>query len=86
MSLKADHFDRIVVKNLTSLFMIDLGIKFIVGFGWMFDPEDLPKRNEIRDFLTGISSVRHMVISHNTVKVYIFVQQILVFFYLGNSH
>lgn len=68
MSLKADHFDRIVVKNLTSLFMIDLDIKFIVGFGWMFDPEDLPKRNEIRDFLTVISSVRHMVISHNTVK------------------
>ncbi|KAG7654191.1 Leucine-rich repeat 2 [Arabidopsis suecica] len=61
MSLKEDHFDRFVVKNLTSLFMIDLDIKFIFGFGRMF-------RNEIRDFLTGISSVSHMIISHQTVK------------------
>ncbi|KAG7591569.1 F-box domain [Arabidopsis thaliana x Arabidopsis arenosa] len=68
MSLKEDHFDRFVVKNLTSLFMIDLDIKFIFGFGRMFDPEDLAKRNEIRDFLTGISIVRHMIISHQTVK------------------
>ncbi|XP_010458840.1 PREDICTED: F-box/FBD/LRR-repeat protein At1g13780-like [Camelina sativa] len=69
MSLKEDHFDRIVVKNLTSLFMVDLHIKFIVESGRMFDSEDLSKRNEVCDFLTGISSVRHMTISHQTVKV-----------------
>lgn len=71
MTLKEDHFDRIVVKNLTSLLMIDLDIKFVVKFGMSFDPQDLSKINEIRDFLTGISSARHMIISQKTIKVYI---------------
>ncbi|KAL1220048.1 F-box/FBD/LRR-repeat protein [Cardamine amara subsp. amara] len=65
MSLKEDQYDRIVVKNLTCLFMVDLDIKFA---GKSFDPEDLSKRNEIRNFLTGISTVRHMIISQKTLK------------------
>ncbi|ESQ35442.1 hypothetical protein EUTSA_v10007600mg [Eutrema salsugineum] len=68
MSLREDHFDRIVVKNLTSLFMVDLDVKFLVKFGTFFSPGDLSKRKEIRDFLTGISRVGHMIISTKTVK------------------
>jgi len=68
MSLKEDHFDRIVVKNLTSLLKVDLNIKFVVKYGVFLDPEDLSKRKEVSDFLAGISSVRHMIISPKTVK------------------
>ncbi|CAG7868790.1 unnamed protein product [Brassica rapa] len=70
MTLGEDHFDSIVVeKSLTSLFLVDLDIKFVVKFGVFFDPgEELSKRNEIRYFLSGISSVKHMIISEKTVK------------------
>ncbi|CAN8271254.1 unnamed protein product [Cochlearia groenlandica] len=69
MSLREDHFDRIVlVKNLACLSTIDLNIKFAVIHGQSFDPEDLEKRNEIRNFLNGIIGVRHMIISHQTLK------------------
>ncbi|KFK31482.1 hypothetical protein AALP_AA6G117900 [Arabis alpina] len=61
MSLKEYHFNTSLVKNLTCLFTIDLDIKFGIVFG----PE---KRNAIRDFLNGITSVRHMIISQQTVK------------------
>ncbi|KAJ4915705.1 FBD-associated F-box protein [Raphanus sativus] len=68
MTLGEDHYDIIVVKNLTSLFTVDLDIKFVVEFGVFFDPGDLSKRNEIRYFLSGMSGVRHMIISEKTVK------------------
>ncbi|XP_056855839.1 F-box/FBD/LRR-repeat protein At1g13780-like, partial [Raphanus sativus] len=70
MTLGEDHYDIIMVKNLTSLFTVDLGIKFVVEFGVFFYPGDLPKRNEIRYFLSGISSVKHMIISDKTVKAF----------------
>ncbi|KAF3611003.1 hypothetical protein DY000_02045213 [Brassica cretica] len=65
MTLGEDQFDSIAVKNLDSLFMADLNIKFADKF----DPEDFSKRNEIRYFLSGITNVRHMIISEKTVKV-----------------
>ncbi|CDY36410.1 BnaC05g10110D [Brassica napus] len=68
MTLGEDHYDSVMVKNLTSLFMVDLGIKFAVKFGEFVDPGDLSKRNEIRYFLSGISSVKHMNISEKTVQ------------------
>ncbi|CAN7064118.1 unnamed protein product [Brassica oleracea var. botrytis] len=68
MSLGEDQFDSIVVKNLTSLLVVELDIKFFVKFGVIFNPWNLAKSNEIRDFLNGISSVRHMIISAKTVK------------------
>ncbi|CDY16062.1 BnaC08g40610D [Brassica napus] len=46
----------------------ELDIKFVVNFGEFFDPSDASKRTEIREFLNGISSVRHMIISAKTVK------------------
>ncbi|EOA22800.1 hypothetical protein CARUB_v10003518mg [Capsella rubella] len=65
LTLNEDHFERVLVKNLTSLIMIELDIKFSLK---QFDPEDLSKRNEISDFLTGISKARHMIFSKKTVK------------------
>ncbi|XP_020887866.1 FBD-associated F-box protein At5g27750, partial [Arabidopsis lyrata subsp. lyrata] len=63
MTLKEKHFEKIIVKNLTCMFMIDLDFKFVVKYGSIFDPEDLSKTNEILGFLTGISRARHMIIS-----------------------
>ncbi|KAL0884902.1 hypothetical protein Bca101_008883 [Brassica carinata] len=68
MSLGEDQFDRIVVKNLTSLLVVELGIKFVTGAFMNFNPWNVSKSNEIRDFLNGISSVRHMILSAETVK------------------
>ena len=72
MTVGEDHYDSVMVKNLTSLFMVDLGIKFAVKFGEFVDPGDLSKRNEIRYFLSGVSSAKHMIISEKTVKVCVF--------------
>ena len=72
MSLGEDQFDSIVVKNLTSLIMVNLDIKFVINLNGFFDPWDASKRNEIRGFLNGISSVRHIIISEKTVKVHIY--------------
>ncbi|CAN8293714.1 unnamed protein product [Cochlearia groenlandica] len=68
MSLGDDQFDRIVVKNLSSLLTVDLHIKFLVGASVSVFSWDLSKRKEIRDFLNGIYGVRHMIISSQTVK------------------
>ncbi|KAF8104559.1 hypothetical protein N665_0171s0063 [Sinapis alba] len=68
MSLGEDQFDSIVVKNLTSLLVVELDIKFVLGFGMQFDTWNLPKRTEISEFLNGISSVRDMIISAKTVQ------------------
>ncbi|ESQ39595.1 hypothetical protein EUTSA_v10001162mg [Eutrema salsugineum] len=71
--LKFNHnqSDTIVVKNLNSLSMIDIETEFVVKFGGStFEPYDQRKRDTIRDFLTGISSVRHMIISQFTLEFY----------------
>ncbi|KAL0722241.1 hypothetical protein Bca4012_036840 [Brassica carinata] len=70
MSLGEDQFDSIVVKNLTSLLVVELDIKFIVEFGLLFNIWNVSKINEIRGFLSGISSVRHMIISLMTVHAF----------------
>ncbi|CAH8278302.1 unnamed protein product [Arabidopsis lyrata] len=71
MSFRDSQSDRIVVKNLSSLVKIDLDTEFNLkfGLGSPLEPEDLTKRDIIRDFLTGISSVKHMIISHPTLEV-----------------
>ncbi|XP_033134910.1 F-box/FBD/LRR-repeat protein At1g13780 isoform X3 [Brassica rapa] len=70
MSLGKDQFDRIVVKNLTSLLVVELDIKFFVKVGVLFNTWDVSKSNEIREFLNGISSVGHMIISGMTVHAF----------------
>ncbi|EFH41570.1 hypothetical protein ARALYDRAFT_917063 [Arabidopsis lyrata subsp. lyrata] len=62
-------FDRIMVKNLSSLFTIDINTKYNVVYGSLLAPEYLRNRDIISDFLTGISSVRHMTICYSTLKV-----------------
>ena len=94
MSLGEDHFDSVVVKNLSCLLVVELDIKFVVNFGEFFDPWDASKRIEISDFLNGISCVRHMIISAKIVQViyiyiyiyiYIFIQQFMDFFLFKTS-
>ncbi|KAJ4889857.1 FBD-associated F-box protein [Raphanus sativus] len=55
MSLGEDQFDSIVVKNLTSLLMAELDIKFFVEFGVLFNTWNASKSNDICDFLNRIS-------------------------------
>ncbi|CAL9241882.1 unnamed protein product [Arabidopsis halleri] len=67
ISFKARQSDKIMVKNLSSLFKIDLDTDFGSS---SLEPHDLRKRRDIiRDVLTGISSVRHMIISQRTLEV-----------------
>ncbi|CAA7022939.1 unnamed protein product [Microthlaspi erraticum] len=63
--------ERITVKNLSSLVKIDLDSVFNVClFGSrLLQREDAAKSDSIRDFLTGVSTVRHMIISQPTVEV-----------------
>ncbi|CAL9241894.1 unnamed protein product [Arabidopsis halleri] len=71
MSFRDSQSDRIIIKNLSSLVKIDLDTEFNLkfGLGSPLELEDLTKRDIIRDFLTGISSVKHMIISHPTLEV-----------------
>ncbi|CAL9241889.1 unnamed protein product [Arabidopsis halleri] len=70
MRFRDSQSDKILVKNLSSLFKIDLDTEFNVKFGGSpLESEDLRKRDIIRGFLTGISSVRHMIISQPTSEV-----------------
>lgn len=68
LSFKDSQSDRIVVKNLSSLVKVDVDSEFNVKFG---GSEDLMKSDTIRDFLSGVSSVRQMIISQPTLEVYI---------------
>ncbi|KAG2297855.1 hypothetical protein Bca52824_034327 [Brassica carinata] len=76
MSLGDDKINRIVVKNLTSLFSVDLDIKFVVGFWLLLNTLSLPKRTKTSDFFNGISSVRHMIISAKTVQALVRYSQV----------
>ncbi|KAL9307995.1 putative FBD domain, leucine-rich repeat domain superfamily, F-box-like domain superfamily [Arabidopsis thaliana] len=70
MSFRDDLSAGIVVKNLSSLVKIDLDTDFNVNVDTSpLEPVDLSKRDIIRDFLTGISGVRHMIISNDTLEV-----------------
>ncbi|WZZ83454.1 hypothetical protein YC2023_104026 [Brassica napus] len=64
MSLGDDQICSIVVKNLTSLLVVKLDVKFRV----LVNTWNVSKINVIRDFLNGISCARHMIISAKTVQ------------------
>ncbi|KAL0644758.1 hypothetical protein Bca4012_043048 [Brassica carinata] len=59
--------DRIVVKNLNSLLKIDIDTDFNIKP--LLLSEVLSKRDIIHEFLTGIASVTHMIISQPTLEV-----------------
>ncbi|KAL1223978.1 F-box/FBD/LRR-repeat protein [Cardamine amara subsp. amara] len=69
LSLSESDFDRIVVKNLNSLLMVNIGTKYSFDYGSPLQPQDLRKRDLFYDFLTGISSVRHMILCQFTLEV-----------------
>ncbi|KAG2322064.1 hypothetical protein Bca52824_015277 [Brassica carinata] len=62
MNFRDDLSDRVVVKNLSSLVKIDIDTQFGTGTLQM-------KKAIISDFLTGVSNVRHMIISQPTLEV-----------------
>nr|BAB02606.1 unnamed protein product [Arabidopsis thaliana] len=66
MTFSDSQSDKIVLKNLNSLSMVDINSDFHLKYGKTLGPR---KRNVIRDFLIGISSVRHMIISKLTLEV-----------------
>ena len=63
MKLGDQHSKRIVVKNLRSLFIIDIDSIFNGGSNTNLEM----KKDTIRDFLNGISRVRHMIVSQLTL-------------------
>lgn len=60
--------DRIVVKNLNSLLKIDIDTDFNIKP--LLLSEVLSKRDIIHEFLIGITSMTHMIISQPTLEVY----------------
>ncbi|CAA7031256.1 unnamed protein product [Microthlaspi erraticum] len=60
--------DRIVVKNLSSLSMVDIDTNFSVTLE--IDMIFSNKRDTIKDFFAGISGVKYMIISHATLEVF----------------
>ncbi|CAL9239519.1 unnamed protein product [Arabidopsis halleri] len=58
-----------IIKNSRSLVEADIYIEFNFCPGKKFDPNDLPKRNIIHNFLAGISSVKNLIISPFTLEV-----------------
>lgn len=68
MNYRDDQSDRVMAKNLSSLFLIDIDTRFNV---MLYVTTSETKKGTIRDFLTEISSVRHMIISQRTLEVYI---------------
>ncbi|CAH2046549.1 unnamed protein product [Thlaspi arvense] len=62
MKLKDYRSDKIVLKNLGSLAMIDIATEYSSPLGPM-------KRVIITDFLISVSSVKHMIISQLTLEI-----------------
>ncbi|CAA7014769.1 unnamed protein product [Microthlaspi erraticum] len=66
--LEGHQSAKIVVKNLSSLVMVDIDSKFEVYPPSLVGPEDTSQLMSIHDFFAEISGVRHMIISTSTVK------------------
>ncbi|XP_013699279.2 putative F-box/FBD/LRR-repeat protein At5g44950 [Brassica napus] len=62
MNFRDDLSDKVVVKNLSSLFKVDIDTQFGTSTLQI-------KKAIICDFLKGIPSVRHMIISQPTLEV-----------------
>lgn len=58
-----------IINNPSSLLKADIDTEFNLSFGKKFNPNDLPKKNMIRNFLVAISSVINMTIVSNALKV-----------------
>ncbi|KAL1207885.1 F-box/FBD/LRR-repeat protein [Cardamine amara subsp. amara] len=71
MSLSGNQSDNIVIKNLSSLLMINIHTN--TDLMYPLTPEGLRKRSIFCDFLTGISSVRRMIICEETLEINIYI-------------
>uniref|UniRef100_A0A1J3EQI3 Putative F-box/FBD/LRR-repeat protein n=1 Tax=Noccaea caerulescens TaxID=107243 RepID=A0A1J3EQI3_NOCCA len=71
MSFSDNQSAKIVVKNLSSLVMVDIDCAFKAYFGESFLLQGRENISEltIHDFFAGISGVRHMIISRPTLQV-----------------
>ncbi|XP_010429703.1 PREDICTED: F-box/LRR-repeat protein 13-like [Camelina sativa] len=58
-----------ILKNPSSLVKADINTEFNLSFGKKFDPDDLPKRIMLRNFLVAISNVKDLIIASNTLMV-----------------
>ncbi|XP_020890453.1 F-box/FBD/LRR-repeat protein At1g78750 isoform X1 [Arabidopsis lyrata subsp. lyrata] len=66
----SDHrIGSFILKNLASLVEADIDTVFNLICKKMFDPNDLKKRNMIRDFLVGISNIKNLIIASSTLEV-----------------
>ncbi|CAN6933636.1 unnamed protein product [Brassica oleracea] len=59
--------DKVVVKNMSSLFKIDIDTQFSFGISTTITGQ--MKQAIICDFLKGVSGVRHMIISQPTLEI-----------------
>ncbi|ESQ27247.1 hypothetical protein EUTSA_v10018570mg [Eutrema salsugineum] len=66
----SDHrIASFILNNVASLVEADIDTVFNLISENKFDPNDLQKRNMIRNFLVGISKVKDMIIASSTLEV-----------------
>lgn len=66
----SDHrIASFILKNLASLVKADIDTVFNLICKKMFDPNDLQKRNMIRNFLVEISRIKNLIIASCTLEV-----------------
>lgn len=58
-----------ILNNSSKLVKADIDIVFNLCFENKFNPDDLPKRTMIRNFLVAISTVKDMTIASSTLEV-----------------
>ncbi|KAL0664255.1 hypothetical protein Bca4012_101093 [Brassica carinata] len=66
--------DKVVAKNLSSLFKIDIDTQFSFGMSTTITVQI--KQAIISDFLKGVSGVRHMIISQPTLKYLLYLKDL----------
>ncbi|KAG7547693.1 FBD domain [Arabidopsis suecica] len=69
LKLSDRRTESFIMKSPGSLVEADIDIVFDIGIKNKFDPNDLPLRHMIRNFLIGISCVKEMIISSSTLEV-----------------
>uniref|UniRef100_A0A1J3IW61 F-box/LRR-repeat protein 13 n=1 Tax=Noccaea caerulescens TaxID=107243 RepID=A0A1J3IW61_NOCCA len=71
LELFEDQTRLSIMSNLGALVKVDIDTRFNLPYEDrdMLDPNDMPKRKIIRDFLIGISNVRDMIISSDTLEI-----------------
>ncbi|XP_010417481.1 PREDICTED: F-box/FBD/LRR-repeat protein At1g78750-like isoform X2 [Camelina sativa] len=69
LNLRDGRIENFILKNPSSLVKADIDTEFNLSCGKKFDPNDLQKRNMIRNFLVGISSIKNLIIASSTLEV-----------------